>query len=370
MQTRFMERALELAQLSKDFSGTNPPVGAVIVQNGAIVGEGFHRGPGTPHAEAAALADARDRGNSVAGGTVYVTLEPCCHEGNGKRTPACTRALIAAQVSKVVFAVFDPNPRVSGQGATSLREAGITVETGLLADRAETLLRFFRVSIKEKRPYVTLKWAQSLDGRIACTGGASQWISGEEARRDAHRLRAEHDAVLVGSGTARTDNPRLNVRLCPGRDPLRIVLWGRGALKTDLLLFQEPGKTLSVCSENSPAHRQLQDLGWPHLALTAGSQGHPELSVLLKALYEKGIGSLLVEGGAGVLTSFLKAGFWDQASVFLSPLFLGKGIEALGDLGTPTPAEGVPLKNPQLTTYTDGWRIDGQNQEAEPCSQV
>src|SRR5271169_1167488 len=202
-----MERALSLAQRSRPFAGVNPPVGAVLVRDGVVVGEGFHKGPGTPHAEVAALIDARARfngtGQSFAGTTLFCTLEPCCHRGAGKKTPPCTDAIIAAGISRVVFSSWDPNPLVAGKGAARLQEAGVRVESGLLADRADKLIEAFSVSIRFKRPFIRLKWAQSLDGRIACRGGASRWITNNDARASAHGLRASHDAVMIGAGTLR-----------------------------------------------------------------------------------------------------------------------------------------------------------------------
>ena len=236
----FMEQALSLGERSRPFAGINPPVGAVLVRNGAIIGRGFHKGPGTPHAEVVAMHDARrslsDAGQSFGGTTLYCTLEPCCHCGAGKRTPPCTEAIIAAGVSRVVFASRDPNPRVAGKGAERLRAAGIRVEAGLLAEKADALIESFSVSIRLRRPFIHLKWAQSLDGRLACRSGASRWITNSHARAAAHALRARHDAIMVGAGTLRADDPALTVRDAPlGPDPgalqpLRVVLAGRSPL--------------------------------------------------------------------------------------------------------------------------------------------
>ena len=262
----FMERAISLALRSRPFAGINPPVGAVLVREGAIIGQGFHNGPGTPHAEAAALLDARARfpgaGRPFTGATLYCTLEPCCHRGAGKRTPPCTDAIIAAGISRVVFASRDPNPSVGGRGAALLREAGRwRVEAGLLADRADELIEAFSVSIRFHRPFTRLKWAQSLDGRLACRGGASRWITNSEARVSVYGLRALHDAVMIGAGTLRTDDPRLTVRdvpVEPGldlRQPLRVVLAGKAPLPLDARLFSPCLRdgTIVLAASSSPA---------------------------------------------------------------------------------------------------------------------
>lgn len=363
METRFMVRALELAKLSVPLAKTNPPVGAVIVKNHQIIGEGFHRGPGFPHAEIEALNDVRKKGFSALGATLYVTLEPCCHEGQEKRTPPCTKALIDADFASIVVACLDPNPRVNGGGVGQLRHVGMEVITGVLEEEAQSLLRHFQVSIKRKRPFVTLKWAQSLDGRIACRTGFSRWISSEAARAQAHQLRAAHDAVLIGAGTALTDDPQLNVRHGGGAAPWKIVLWGTRPLNLGLKIFCRPEKTVLVCGKNSSAYEQASAHPFKTLALDVAEGSALPLPEVLSTLYREQVGSLLVEGGGQVLTQFLKEDLWDALTIFISPLILGTGIDAVGDLGTEVPDLGIGLKSGSLSSFDGGWRFDYERWE-------
>ncbi len=369
----FMERAISLARRSRPFAGINPPVGAVLVREGAIIGQGFHKGPGTPHAEAAALLErrcaTRGTGPSIAGTTLYCTLEPCCHRGAGKRTPPCTDAIIASGISRVVFASRDPNPLVAGKGAARLREAGVRVESGLLADRADELLEAFSVSIRLRRPFIRLKWAQSLDGRLACRGGASRWITDSEARISAHELRASHDAVMIGAGTLRTDDPELTVRDAPvepgvePRQPLRVVLAGRAPLPDGARMFSPRLRdgTIVLAATSSPALIQCRYAGIHARQVAAAPDGLPDLAASLGALYAEGIGSVLVEGGAKLLTSLLLRGLWDAATVFTAPLILGQGIEAVGDLGIASPDSGIKLDGARFQIRDGFIRLDARN---------
>ncbi|MGO9309854.1 MAG: bifunctional diaminohydroxyphosphoribosylaminopyrimidine deaminase/5-amino-6-(5-phosphoribosylamino)uracil reductase RibD [Spirochaetia bacterium] len=369
----FMERAISLALRSRPFAGINPPVGAVLVSQGAMIGEGFHNGPGTPHAEVAALCDARMRfkgaGQSFAGSTLYCTLEPCCHRGAGKRTPPCTDAIIAAGISRVVFASRDPNPLVAGRGAALLREAGVRVEGGLLADRADELIEAFSVSIRFHRPFTRLKWAQSLDGRLACRGGTSRWITNGAARASAHELRALHDAVMIGAGTLRADDPQLTVRDAPVepglalRQPLRVVLAGNAPLPQDARLFSPCLRdgTIVLAAPSTPALGQCRAAGIRVREVAAADDGLPDLGSSLRALYEEGIGSVLVEGGAKLLTSLILRGLWDAVTVFTAPLILGKGIEAVGDLGIGSPDSGITLENARVQVHDGYIRLDAGN---------
>ena len=368
-----MERAISLARTSRSFAGINPPVGAVLVREGAIIGQGFHKGPGTPHAEVAALIDARARlkgtGQSFAGTTLFCTLEPCCHRGGGKKTPPCTDAIIAAGISRVVFASQDPNPLVAGKGAARLREAGVRVEEGLLADRADELIEAFSVSIRLRRPFVRLKWAQSLDGRLACRGGASRWITNAEARASAHGLRASHDAVMIGAGTLRVDDPELTVRDAPVEpglelhQPTRVVLAGRASLPVNarLLLPCFRDKTIVLAAPSSPALAQCRSSGIHAREVAADPDGLPDLTASLRALYAEGIGSVLVEGGSKLLTSLLIRGLWDAMTVFTAPLILGRGIEAVGDLGIMTPDAGITFKDARFQAHDGFIRLDARN---------
>jgi diaminohydroxyphosphoribosylaminopyrimidine deaminase / 5-amino-6-(5-phosphoribosylamino)uracil reductase len=368
-----MERALSLARSSRPFAGVNPPVGAVLVRDGIVIGEGFHKGPGTPHAEAAALADARARSNgtgqSFAGTTLFCTLEPCCHRGAGKRTPPCTEAIIAAGVSRVVFASEDPNPLVAGKGAARLREAGVRVESGLLADRADSLIEAFSVSIRLHRPFIRLKWAQSLDGRLACRGGVSRWITNPEARAFAHALRASHDALMIGAGTLRTDDPELTVRDTPAepglelRQPIRVVCAGRALLPLDARVFSPSlrDRTIVLAARSSPALVQCQSSAVRVCEVAEDPDGLPDLTESLHTLYAEGIGSVLVEGGSKLLTSLLVRSLWDAMTVFTAPLILGQGIEAVGDLGIRSPDTGIQLSDTRFQVHDGFIRLDARN---------
>jgi diaminohydroxyphosphoribosylaminopyrimidine deaminase/5-amino-6-(5-phosphoribosylamino)uracil reductase len=299
-------------------------VGALVVAGGDVVGRGWHARVGGPHAEAVALAEAGER---ACGATLYVTLEPCAHHG---RTPPCADAVIAAGVRRVVACHGDPDPRVAGRGFARLRAAGIEVEVGELAERAVRLNWKFLVAAVERRPAVTLKWAMSLDGRIATARGESQWISGQEARRWALALREEHDATLVGVGTVLADDPRLDRRLAlaagPGR---RVVLDRRLRTPPGARLFAAAGPLLVYAEPGAPEERRraLEAAGATVVEL-------PEVApaAVLADLYAREVRSVLVEGGGEALASFAAAAFFDQVRVACAPLLLG-GRKAPGALG-------------------------------------
>ena len=290
----YLRRALELAERGRHTVSPNPLVGCVIVNNGVIVGEGYHERPGGPHAEVFALEAAGERAR---GATVYVTLEPCNHTG---RTPPCTAALIDAGVATVVASVEDPNEIAAG-GAATLREAGIDVRLGLLSEEARRQNAVFFHGLAAGRPFIVAKAAVSLDGRIAAADGTSRWLTGQSARAQVHRLRANVDAVLVGSGTVLADDPELTCRQ-PGfaaQQPLRVVLDRRGRV----------GRYAKVRN---------------HSAATLISR-HDTLAELLDELLERGVRSVLVEGGGAVLHSFLAADLVDRLNVHVAPVLLGEG---------------------------------------------
>jgi len=345
-----MSRAIELGRVSLPFAGVNPAVGALIVSGGRVIGEGSHHGPGTSHAEAKALAEAQRLSRSSAklppDATLYCTLEPCCHSGAGKRTAPCTEAIIAADIRRVVVACRDPNPLVAGRGIERLRSAGVSVEEGLMAPEAAFLIERFAVSISLRRPYILLKWAQSVDGRIACPGGISKWITNEAARKAAHELRANHDAVMVGANTVRIDNPELTPRLVQTADvhmPRRLVLAGRNPLDLEAHLLSAPlaeGTTV-LAATGSPALEQCRSAGIDAIELKADEAGLPDPEEAFHELYARGIGSVMVEGGSALLTSLLRLGLWDAVSIFIAPLIIGEGLSPAGDLGAVSPAQGI-----------------------------
>jgi diaminohydroxyphosphoribosylaminopyrimidine deaminase/5-amino-6-(5-phosphoribosylamino)uracil reductase len=329
-----MRAALALARRSLGRTWPNPAVGCVIVQDGRVVARGRTREGGRPHAETDAIAQA---GGSLKGATVYVTLEPCSHHG---RTPPCADALVAAGVARVVSALEDPDPRVKGQGHARLAAAGIAVEVGEGAAEAAEINAGFLLRVKEGRPLFRLKLASSLDGRIATASGESKWITGEGARADGQRLRATHDAILVGSGTAAADDPELTCRL-PGlgaRSPVRIVLdSGAGLASTSRLAAtarQVP--VWVVCTPAAPAASRevLLKAGVEIVEVAAGGDGRVDVTAAARVLGARGLTRVLIEGGGQVAGAFLKAGLVDRISSYRAGLVLGAdGRSAIGELG-------------------------------------
>ncbi|WP_285104704.1 bifunctional diaminohydroxyphosphoribosylaminopyrimidine deaminase/5-amino-6-(5-phosphoribosylamino)uracil reductase RibD [Promicromonospora sp. MEB111] len=323
---RAMRRALALARLGPAH-GPNPRVGCVLLDpDGRTVAEGYHRGAGTPHAEAAALADARSHGVDPRGTTAVVTLEPCAHHG---RTGPCADALIEAGVVAVHVAVGDPNPVATG-GATRLRDAGIPVSVGLLADDGEELLRPWLHAVRTGRPYVTLKLATSLDGRVAAVDGTSRWITGPQARAHAHTVRAQVDAIAVGSGTALVDDPSLTARRADGglfeHQPLRVVL-GRREVPDDARLRGPGGPLLQL-----PTH---------------------DLDAALRELGGREVRHVLVEGGPKLATALLAADLVDELHAYVAPVLLGAGATAVGDLGVTTIGEAARFATEDVTRLGD-----------------
>lgn len=333
LDAALMGRALALAALGEGRTRPNPPVGAVVARDGAVVGEGFHAAAGGPHAEVVALAAA---GEAARGATLYVTLEPCAHHG---RTPPCTEAILAAGVARVVAAVSDPDPRVAGGGLDALRRAGVAVALGTLAEEAGELIAPFARHAASGRPLVTAKYAMTLDGRIATRTGHARWITGPAARRRAHALRDAADAVLVGAGTVRADDPRLTVRhgvrgRAP-RQPLRVVLDGRGGLSASARVFDAdlPGRTVLATTADPPPHAaRLEARGVEVVRLPAAADGRVDLGALLDWLGARDVMSLLVEGGSAVLGAFFAAGLVDRVVAFVAPKIVG-GAGAPGPVG-------------------------------------
>ncbi len=336
-----MARALELAAVALGRTAPNPPVGAVIVRDGAIVAEGYHLGAGQPHAEAVALAAA---GDAARGAALYVTLEPCCHHG---RTPPCTEAIIRAGVAEVRYAVGDPDRRVAGGGHRELEAAGIRVVAGERAAEAGELLRGYLRRQGTGRPWVTAKYAMSLDGKIATRTGDSRWISGDSSRRHVHELRDRVDAVIVGIGTVLADDPQLTVRPTPadGRQPLRVIVDSRLRLPLRAALAGPalaPG-TLAACVADGPAvagvstRERLADRGLEFLGLPADETGRVDLVALLQALGRRGLSEVLVEGGGELLAGFFSRGVVDQVEAAVAPLVFGGRTAA-------TPVGGVGIE--------------------------
>ena len=320
LDRRHMQRALELAEGGRGRVEPNPLVGCVIARGEEIIAEGFHQQYGGPHAEAEALAAAGDRAR---GATIYVTLEPCCHQG---KTPPCSQAVIAAQPVRVVVATGDPFPQVAGGGVKEIQAAGIPLELGLLETEARAQNAPFFKLIETGRPWVISKWAMTLDGRIATAAGESRWISNEVSRRRVHELRGRMDAILVGSGTARTDDPRLTARPPGPRTPLRVVLDSHGRLGADSQLVQtlEEAPLLVVVGPHAAAKekQRLADLGVEVFACTSPTATE-QIDEVLEELGRRRLTNLLVEGGAGVLGAFYDAAAIDEVHAFIAPRIVG-----------------------------------------------
>lgn len=320
-QQFFMKWAIALGEKGRITAPPNPWVGCVIVKEGEIIAEGYHVRPGEAHAEKKALENA---GSTAQGATLYVTLEPCCHEN--KRTPPCTEAILKAGIKCVHVALLDPDPHVNGKGIERLRQKGVEVTVGLCEEEANSSLAPYLFQRKHKRPYTLLKAAVSLDGKIAAKDGSSKWLTGESARADAHRLRAESGAILVGLGTALMDQPQLTVRNCSeafDHQPLRVFLDPRGDLTGPLpFLDTSVAKTLIFTTQKCrPEILEEWKAKGVEIALQEGND--ISLEAVMQELYRRQIVQLLVEGGASTHTHFFKKGFANKLVIYKAPCFLG-----------------------------------------------
>ena len=338
----YMERALCLAKLALGQVSPNPAVGAVVVKKDTIIGQGYTQPPGSSHAEVVALKQA---GEATRGGVMYVTLEPCCHYG---RTPPCTEAIIAAGITEVHLAMLDPNPLVSGVGKDKLERNGIKTYVGEHGNEAEEINEAYIKFITTSMPFVTVKFAISLDGKIATKSGDSKWISGEEARKHVHYLRYTADAIMTGVNTILADDPRLTGR-CGGKggeikkQPLRVIVDSRGRTPLTSRVFSEPGKVLLALGESVSAEEKeaFTQLGAGLLELPS-QEGLVDLKELLKALGEQEITSVLVEGGEILLGSLFDSGLVDKVIAFIAPIIIGgqaaktavggKGVDKVSDV--------------------------------------
>jgi len=329
-----MARAIHLARRGWYTARPNPRVGCVIVKNGEVIGQGFHRKAGESHAEVNALKDA---GEQVRGATVYVTLEPCSHHG---RTPPCTDILAEAGVSRVVIGMIDPNPAVSGSGIKSLHRSGIEVTRDILKTEAEKLNPGFIKRMSTGLPYIRIKMAMSLDGRTAMASGQSQWITGPQARAEVHRMRAASDAVLTGSGTVAKDNPSLTFRLSEHEflraeipadvvQPLRVVCDSRASMSPRSAMLNLQGKTLVVTSEENDNSRALVRAGAEILRIDADTNGRLPLNVVMNELAKREINDVMIESGAGIAGGLLEAGLVDEIIIFMAPHIMGDNARGL-----------------------------------------
>jgi len=356
---RWMSRALERALEGRGRCNPNPMVGAVVVRDGRAVGEGFHAVAGGPHAEVVAL---RAAGDLARGATLYVTLEPCNHVG---RTPPCVDAVIAAGVRRVVAAVADPNPRVRGNGAAALSKAGIEVLVGCLGERAREDNRAFFTAMERRRPHVTLKWAMTLDGKIAARDGRARWITGPDARLLAHRMRAESDAVMVGIGTALADDPALDVRLDPPwpRQPWRVVVDSRGRLPATarVLGTGDPRRAVVAVTDAAPIESvaRLEAAGATVLGCKS-HDGRVDPADLLGRLAAMDVNAVLVEGGGGLHGALVDTGLCDRVAVFVAPMLLGGHASPtpLGGRGLLLP-DALRLRSVAVRPLGPDWLLEG-----------
>ena len=346
----YMQQALDLAEKGRGLTSPNPLVGAIVVKKNQIISEGYHRGPGKDHAEIVALKKA---GKKAAGAILYVTLEPCCHTG---RTGPCTDAIIKAGIKKVVTPLKDPNPLVNGRGLRVLKKAGVAVETGILKYKATFLNDAYFGYHKNKRPYVMLKTAQTLDGRIATVTGDSRWVSSPASLSYAHRLRAEIDAIVVGMGTVRQDNPALTVRLVKGKNPYRIVLSRSLNFppRNQLLNKNTDYKTIVVTTEKAAVKFGNSRKGKNLIIWTVKTNrnGMLDLRDFLVKANKFGLQSLMVEGGGRLATSFWKNRLVDKYVLITTPKIIGNGIDSVGDLNIKKLSGAIRFKD--VSTFHAG----------------
>jgi len=357
----FMRRALELAAQARGRTSPNPMVGAVIVKAGEIVGEGYHHKAGTPHAEIHAINNAGTKAKDT---QLYVTLEPCCHQG---RTPPCTNAIIQAGVASVVMAMYDPNPLVSGKGKAELETHGITVQSGLLEHEARKLNEFYIKYITSGLPFVILKSAMSLDGKIATYTGKSKWITSEASRRKVHELRDAVDAILVGIGTVINDNPSLTTRLTDkeGKDAVRVVVDSKAQipLTSRVLNLDSMAPTLVAVTQKAPENKilQLQAAGAEVLVVPERNDGKVSLKALMEILGTRQITNVMIEGGSEINASALKEGIVDKVMIFIAPKFIGgKTAPGLvGGQGIEHLSNAIGLQDVQISKIGEDILVEG-----------
>ncbi len=358
---QFMREALRLARRGLGRTSPNPVVGSVVVKKGAIIGRGYHKKAGLPHAEIEALAGLNT--TELKGAVLYITLEPCCHKG---RTGACTEAIIASGIKKVVVGAADPNPLVSGKGVLALRSAGIEVIEGVLAQKAGELNESFEKFITTGMPFVTLKLGASLDGRIAASTGESEWITGQASRKYVHRLRALADAVMVGAETVIIDDPALTVRHVRGSNPVRVVLDSSLRIPLTAEIFKDTSSGLIIFTTRKADKEKVR------LARVRGARvfyvpsqaaGGVDLKRVIKKLGECSITNLLVEGGGSVAASLVKAGLVDRVLYFIAPILLGAdSVAAIGALSVTSPLKAPRFTGMRVKRIGDDLLVEGSLQ--------
>ena len=352
----YMRLALELAERGRGWTNPNPMVGAVIVKDGRVIGEGYHHRCGGLHAEREAFAACTE---SPAGATLYVTLEPCCHHG---RQPPCTEAILEAGISRVVVGSGDPNPLVAGKGLSFLRAHGVEVETGVLQKECDALNHVFFHYIRTTRPYVVMKYAMTLDGKIATRTGASQWITGESARERVHQDRHRYAAIMAGVGTVLADDPLLTCRMEGGRNPVRVICDThlRTPLDSQIVRTAREVPTILACTDG--ARRAPYEAAGCRVFVLPERDGHVDLSVLMERLGAAEIDSVLLEGGGTLNWAALESGIVQRVQAYIAPkLFGGKDAKSpVAGLGVELPAQAVKLKNTTVTQIGEDFLLEGE----------
>jgi diaminohydroxyphosphoribosylaminopyrimidine deaminase/5-amino-6-(5-phosphoribosylamino)uracil reductase len=358
LDIHFMKRALSLAKKGVGKVSPNPLVGAVLVNNNRIIGEGFHKKYGDAHAEINAINSASQ---SIKDTTLYCNLEPCCH--TNKQTPPCVNRIIKEGIKRVVVAGMDPNPEVKGKGFTLLEQAGIDITKDILAQENQDLNKFYFKYVTRQLPYVTLKIAQTIDGYISDQKNQQLWLTGERAKRLVYRWRSAYDAVLIGANTLRADNPLLTARYSKVRNPVRIIITGSTDINPDLDIFKQRPKDITwiiTDGKNRPKLiKKLEDTGCKIIGLPSDSEQQISLQSVLEYLTKQKITSVLVEGGQQIFSQFIHAGIWDELKIFIAPKILGMGLKAFSLIEKQMPStfhlhDATTVDEDILLTYLSG----------------
>lgn len=362
LDTKYMSLAISLAKRAEGATSPNPVVGAVLVREGRVIGKGYHKRSGLPHAEIEAISDAEKRENFVNGSTLYVTLEPCCH--TDKRTPPCVNSIIEKGISNVVVGTLDPNPKVSGQGIELLKENGVNVRVGVAEENCKIINQAYFKYIRSRIPFVTLKLACTLDGKIATMTGDAKWIGSENQRNFTHRLRKKVDAVLVGIETVLIDDPQLTARLRKKASvqPVPIVLDSRLRIPIESRLLKIHKSPLIITTDKADLEKKnnLEQLGSRVLILNSSKNGKIDLPSLLKKLGELEITSVLIEGGSRVAASALNQRVVDKIVLFYSPKIIGaEGISMVGDLNVLNVQEALAIRDIKVKVFGEELMIEG-----------
>lgn len=367
---KYMKEALELAKKGMGFVNPNPMVGAVIVKNGEIIGRGWHRKYGKLHAEREAFADCDNKGIDCSGADMYVTLEPCCHHG---KTPPCTDAVIEHKIARVFIGSSDPNPLVAGKGTKILREHGIEVTEGILKDECDELNEIFFHYITTGRPFVTMKYAMTMDGKIACYTGESKWITGEKSRMNVQYERLRHSAIMVGIGTVLADNPMLTCRLEKGRNPIRIICDSRLRIPLESNIVQTAKDIPTIIAttdygkrkndDKKEKRKKLEDMGCGFITTSTDSpNSRTDLQKVIKKLGDMKIDSILLEGGGELNWSMLNAGLVNKVQAYIAPKIFGgaDAKSAVSGMGVPAPSDAFILTDTKVKHIGDDILIESR----------